>query len=284
MTLKEYAGAAPATRLNGTLSAGTTTSFAVITGGGAGYPSGSTAPFVVVIDRNTALEEKILVTTRATDTFSTLTRGYDGTSAQTHQPQAVVEHVLDAATLTEVSGHVNTTTRDDHTQYTKVDGSRAFTGSTAITAIAGASAPGDTASQGSNHTLARSDHRHSREAAYSAFPIWTTHTFIVSGEVYVASGDTDYICPLFISVASGRTVKLAKARHRINSGTSVNVKLQKNGSDITGFTNLTVGTATTTTDPADVTLADNDMIALIVNSLGGSTQKNMSFTITLEHT
>lgn len=117
MALKEFAGAAPATRLSGSLAVGTTGSFTVITGGGAGYPSGSTAPFVVVIDRGTSLEEKILVTSRASDVFSTLTRGYDGTSAQAHSAQAVVEHVLDAATLTEVNAHVNTPARDDHTQY-----------------------------------------------------------------------------------------------------------------------------------------------------------------------
>lgn len=117
MALKEFNGAAPATRLAGALAVGTTSSFSVITGGGAGYPTGATAPFVVVIDRGTALEEKILVTTRASDVFSTLTRAYDGTTAQAHSAQAVVEHVLDAATITEANAHVNTTARDDHTQY-----------------------------------------------------------------------------------------------------------------------------------------------------------------------
>jgi microcystin-dependent protein len=117
MPLKEYAGAAPATRLAGSLAIGTVTSFAVITNGGGGYPSGATAPFVIVIDRGTATEEKILVGTRASDTFSTLTRGYDGTTAQAHQPQAVVEHVLDATSIAETNAHTNLTTRDDHTQY-----------------------------------------------------------------------------------------------------------------------------------------------------------------------
>lgn len=49
---------------------------------------------------------------------------------------------------------------DDHTQYTRVDGSRAFTGSTAITAAPVATAVGDAQSQGVLHTLSRSDHRH----------------------------------------------------------------------------------------------------------------------------
>ena len=117
MPLREYAGAAPATRLSGALASGTTTSFSVITSGGAGYPSGASAPFVVVIDRGTATEEKILVATRSGDVFNTLTRGYDGTSAQAHSAQAIVEHVMDAASLTETNAHVNTPARDDHTQY-----------------------------------------------------------------------------------------------------------------------------------------------------------------------
>lgn len=117
MPLTEYAGAAPQTRLSGALAVGTTSSFSVITGGGSGYPNGATAPFVVVIDRGTALEEKIRVATRAGDVFSTLTRGYDGTSAQGHSAQAIVEHVWDAASATEASLHVNDDNRDDHSQY-----------------------------------------------------------------------------------------------------------------------------------------------------------------------
>lgn len=285
MALKEYAGGAPATRLSGTLAAGTVTSFAVVTGGGAGYPTGATAPFVVVIDRNTATEEKILVNTRSGDTFGSggtgLTRGYDNTSAQTHQAQAIVEHVYDALSATEASAHTNTTTRDDHTQYLKTDGTRAPTGISNIAAIAGASAPGDTAAKGSGPTLALSDHRHSREA--SPFPIWTGHTFAVAGNVAVPSGDIDFVNPLFVPVATGRVVKLAKCRYKINSGTSATCKLQINGVDATGFTGIVVTTTTAETNPTDILLADGDRIALVVTAVSG-TPVNLSFTIVLEHT
>lgn len=279
MVLKEYAGAAPATRLSGSLAAGTVTNFAVITGGGSGYPTGATAPFVVVIDRGTATEEKILVATRAGDTFSTLTRGYDGTSAQTHGAQAVVEHVFDAASATEDNAHVNTVTRDDHSQYLKTDGSRAPTGITNIAAIAGASAPGDTASKGTGPTLALSDHRHSREAA----PIyWIGHTFAVAGDVVVPSGDLDFIVPLFVPVAAGRTVKLAKCKYKINSGTSVTAKLQINGIDATGFTGISVTTTAAETDPTNISMTDGDRLALVVTAVSGS-PKNMTFTCVMEH-
>jgi len=117
MALKEYAGNAKQTRLSSSLASGTTTNFTVATGGGGGYPSGATAPFVVVIDPGTELEEKILVASRASDVFSGLTRGYDGTTAQAHAAQSVVEHVWDAASATEASQHVNDDTRDDHSQY-----------------------------------------------------------------------------------------------------------------------------------------------------------------------
>lgn len=279
LSLKEYAGAAPATRLSGSLASGTTSSFAVITSGGAGYPTGATAPFVVVIDRGTASEEKILVTSRSGDTFSNLTRAYDGTSATTHAAQAVVEHVYDAASATEASAHVNTVTRDDHTQYSKVDGSRAYTGSTALTATAGASAPGDAAAQGTLHTLSRSDHKHGREAAWVQ---WIGHTFTVAGEILVPVGDLDFINPLFVPVKSGRTVKLAKCKYKINAGTSVTCKLQINGSDATGFTAISVTTTAAETDPADITLADGDRLALVVTAVAGS-PKNLSFTVVLEH-
>lgn len=111
---------------------------------------------------------------------------------------------------------------------------------------------------------------------------WTGHTFAIQGDIAVPSGDIDFVPPLFIPVATGRTVKLVKARHKINGGTNASVKLQKNGVDITGFTGITVTTTATTTDPADVTLADNDLIALVVTAVSGS-PKNLSFTIVLEH-
>jgi len=282
MALKEFAGNAPATRLAGTLAQGTTTNFAVITNGGGGYPTGATAPFVVVIDRNTSLEEKILVNTRAGDTFGSggtgLTRGYDNTAPQTHQAQAVVEHVYDAASATEASAHTNTTTRDDHTQYQRTDGTRAFTGLTAVaTGAPTNSAIADVAAVGAGNDLAKSTHKHGREA-----PQWIPHTFIVAGEVFMQASEVDYICPIFIPVKATRSVKLAKCRYMIHAGTSVTAKLQINGVDATGFTGISVTTTATETDPADIAMADGDKLALVVTAVSGN-PKNMSFTVVMEH-
>jgi len=109
------------------------------------------------------------------------------------------------------------------------------------------------------------------------------HTFTLSGTVIVPVGQTDFICPFFVKVPSTQTVKLISARHRINSGTSATVKLQNNGSDITGFTGISVTTTAADTDPADVTLANNDLISLVVTAVSGTPQ-NMSFTLFFEYT
>jgi len=109
------------------------------------------------------------------------------------------------------------------------------------------------------------------------------HTYGVISRIKVPSGQKDFIIPFFVSLASGQTAKLVKARHIINDGTSVTCKLQKNGSDITGFTGISVTTTAADTDPSDVTLADDDKLALVVTAVSG-TPRNMSFTIFIEYT
>ena len=113
--------------------------------------------------------------------------------------------------------------------------------------------------------------------------IRTGHTWAISGEISVASGDDDFLNPFFVSLATGQTMKVVKVRYKINSGTNCNIKLQKNGVDLTGFTNITVTTSEAETDPTDQALADDDKLALIVNSVSG-TPTNLSFTVFIEST
>jgi len=74
----------------------------------ASYPSGNN-PFVVVVDRGTADEEKILVSSKTSTTFDSCTRGYDNTTAVAHSTSAFVDHVLDALSIQDM----NTTTYDN---------------------------------------------------------------------------------------------------------------------------------------------------------------------------
>lgn len=119
-------------------------------------------------------------------------------------------------------------------------------------------------------------------ATWQGLVVRLPHTWAIPGAIAVASGSTNYIVPWFVTAYSGQTVRIARARYVIQSGTSANVKVQINGVDATGFTNLTVNTTAATTDPTDVTVADGDRIALIVNSITGAPM-NMTFTLTVEY-
>lgn len=107
------------------------------------------------------------------------------------------------------------------------------------------------------------------------------HTYAIPGEIKVPSGDTDFICPFFIHVPAGDEYVIVKTTYKINSGTSVTAKLQKNGSDITGYTGISITTTTASTTVSS-TLADGDKIALVVTAVSGI-PKNMSFTIFIEY-
>ena len=68
-----------------------------------GYPS--TYPFVLALDYNTAAEELVLVT-GASGTTLNITRGFNGTSAASHNAGAVVRHVITAQDMTDIQDHV----------------------------------------------------------------------------------------------------------------------------------------------------------------------------------
>lgn len=113
MTLQRihHAGAAAPTTLSTSITAGSTS---LTVAAASGYPA---APFVIKLDAGTVSEEKVLVGAISGTTFSTLTRGYDGTSATSHSSGAAVEHDLAAAVVDDNNDHVYTTSRNDHTQY-----------------------------------------------------------------------------------------------------------------------------------------------------------------------
>ena len=105
MLRREITGNVVSTGLSANMAFGATT-FTVLNG--TSFPTGATAPFVVVIDRGLSTEEKMLITSRSANTFTVQTRAYDGTLAYAHNTSAAVDHVLDATTIQDM----NTTTYD----------------------------------------------------------------------------------------------------------------------------------------------------------------------------
>lgn len=131
-----------------------------LTGDTSGWPTGaSSRNFMVIIDRGVPGKmEKILCSALSGDALTVAQRGYDGTTPVTHDAGATVEHGFGASILDDLSGHVYDTTRDDHEQYVRVDGTRAFSDVDGI--VDGPVAVGTANAEGSADTLARSDHVH----------------------------------------------------------------------------------------------------------------------------
>ena len=64
------------------------------------FPSPSSSkPSVIVINRGTADEEKILVALKDLNTLLIKERGVDGTPVRNHSANSVVDHVLDATVM-----------------------------------------------------------------------------------------------------------------------------------------------------------------------------------------
>jgi hypothetical protein len=64
-------------------------------------------PYTLVIDPDTTYEEIVTVTASGGGNLLTVTRGQDGTSAQSHNAAAVVRHMITARDLQEPQNHIN---------------------------------------------------------------------------------------------------------------------------------------------------------------------------------
>jgi hypothetical protein len=106
MLRREFSGAVLRTTITSSLS-NSATSFDVLDG--STYPTGGNHPFVIVIDRGYASEEKVLISSRSSNSFTVEQRGYDGTAAVSHNSGAYIDHVLDASVIQDM----NTTTYDN---------------------------------------------------------------------------------------------------------------------------------------------------------------------------
>ena len=104
---KSFDGGAEKTALTSGFTVGAATLTVV---NGTSFPDGSSGPFVVVVDRGLANEEKFLIDTTSgvnNVTFTIQQAGYDGTSPVNHSIGALVEHCLDAYTVEQANRYVN---------------------------------------------------------------------------------------------------------------------------------------------------------------------------------
>lgn len=137
---REYVGGAQAARLT-TVLGGTTGDLAIYCNDLTNWPTGVAGrPFYVVIDRGTISEEKILCSSRSSNTLTvyndgiTTGRGADDTSITSHSINAVIEHVFTATDADEANAHVNDNTTDVHDQYLlKTDAATDYVPATALT-------------------------------------------------------------------------------------------------------------------------------------------------------
>lgn len=104
MARREYKGAATPTTL---VSSITNVSTSLTVTDATNWPTGS---FSFVIDPGLAGEEKILATSRTGTTVNITTRGYDNTTASSHNAGAITYPVPTAVDFDEANNHVNATT------------------------------------------------------------------------------------------------------------------------------------------------------------------------------
>lgn len=120
---REYQGAAAPSTLTFALG-GTSTDLTIQCADLTNWPTGvASRPFYIVIDRDTASEEKILCASRSGNTITVYSkglingRGADDTSITSHSVDAVIEHVFTATDADEANAHVNDSTTNVHPQY-----------------------------------------------------------------------------------------------------------------------------------------------------------------------
>ena len=120
---------------------------------------------------------------------------------------------------------------------------------------------------------------HVRDNLLALFTRRFPHTYSVMGTLTTSV----VLPPFFVPEPSQQSVTLRAVRHRIATGTSVTLKLQRNGADISDFANLNVTTTpTTTTSTAGVPLADGDMIQPVITAVSGSPQ-HLSLSIYIDY-
>lgn len=127
---RDFSPAAVPTTLSADI---TDTAVSLSVADGASYVDGSNGKSVLTIDRGKSNEERILYTTRVGNTFSGLTRGYNGVAAHPHTAGAIVEHTSTEQDFDEANAHIADPSLNHHTQYVRfAETAVTFTGVNAV--------------------------------------------------------------------------------------------------------------------------------------------------------
>jgi hypothetical protein len=104
MPSRYYSAIAQDTTINGSI---TNSQTSVVVNAVVGYPS--SFPYILALDYNAASEELVQVTAASGATL-TIIRGYNGTTAVSHNTGATVRHVITAQDMTDAQNHYDATT------------------------------------------------------------------------------------------------------------------------------------------------------------------------------
>lgn len=154
MAQRNYSNTAVETALSSGITAGAT-SLSVLDA--TGWPS---PPFILVVDPDTADEELILVDNKTGTTFSSLTRGFGGTSAVAHSGSAVVKHVAVAEDYVLIWDHVHSGSGGDDSakvSHDDLNGVSSDDHHDQVHALDGPDHTGDLPSHGSDHLITGGD-------------------------------------------------------------------------------------------------------------------------------
>ena len=232
--------------------------------------------------------ELLRVSGLAGDTF-TFARAQEGTSAQPIVAGYQIAQVLSAGFIAELEAAGVTTfnTRSGVVTLSKLDvtstglshsdvGADASGAAAAVaaeipvvsTSVTGPDAWGASPVAGSSGKWADGAHDHGLIAA-PAF--YTGHTYVVSGNIGVPSGATNYVGPFYEPVFPGNTKTLVGVKYSIRFGTSVSFAVKQNGSSVSGLGSLSATTTPTTTSATiPPAVAHGDAFDVVVSAVSGS--------------
>jgi hypothetical protein len=257
MTARNFSNTAPPLQITANVSAGATSIPVPST---AGYPA---TPFTAALERGTANQEFLLVTSVIDATHFGVTRGYGSTPAVIHNSPATFEHCVGAIDYAEANTFINLMT---------TQGDLLTMGASAAQRLAAGSA-------GQIMGLAGSP----LVPTWIAVPTKTLvipHTYPISGPLGLPSAGLNYLPPFFLPTIPGAgSITVVGYRYMLRAGTSATIKTQKNGVDQTTGISATTTAASTT---ASIACASNDYWQPVITAISGSPD-GLTFTFFVQY-